>query len=381
MIKKTWPNIFQNRINGVTYWVVDSRRFYNGKRHGKREYFHTREQAQGRADVIRTDVMAHGFQNGAIALYTRLDAIRAEEILKPFGKTLIDAATFFADHHKEIESRHKRKLTDSIDLFLSHKLKMTETGNYSMASYKTAKKRIIHLKNQFADKSICNLSVGEFETWLQASHFSPWSMKGIKSVCSEFFKWCIKQGWMQTNPAQFMRIAQDLQEVKILAPDMVEKLLSAANASPFRDRAYTYVLLGLFAGLRPSEADDLEFKDIDFKTSEIRVASRKLRGQVRYVPIGKELNEKLKDMKWTGQLKSSNWRKQFDSIKLMAGFNKDNPFPSDGLRHSFASYWLAIHNDRPRLAEIMGNSVDIIRNHYRKAIPKGQAEEFWKLIA
>jgi hypothetical protein len=34
--------------------------------------------------------------------------------------------------------------------------------------------------------------------------------------------------------------------------------------------------------------------------------------------------------------------------------------PPDALRHSFASYWLPIHADRPRLAELMGNSPAII---------------------
>jgi hypothetical protein len=49
------------------------------------------------------------------------------------------------------------------------------------------------------------------------------------------------------------------------------------------------------------------------------------------------------------------------------------------MRHSFGSYWLAIHADRPHLAELMGNSVDVIKKHYRRAIPRTEAEKFWQI--
>lgn len=49
----------------------------------------------------------------------------------------------------------------------------------------------------------------------------------------------------------------------------------------------------------------------------------------------------------------------------------------DILRHTYASFWLSLHGDRPRLAEYLGNSVDVVRGHYRKAIPPKEAERYW----
>ena len=54
-------------------------------------------------------------------------------------------------------------------------------------------------------------------------------------------------------------------------------------------------------------------------------------------------------------------------------------WPVDCLRHSFGSYWLAVHNDRAKLAETMGNTVEVIRDFYRKAIPQAEAKRFWNL--
>lgn len=39
----------------------------------------------------------------------------------------------------------------------------------------------------------------------------------------------------------------------------------------------------------------------------------------------------------------------------------------DALRHSFCSYWLSMHHDLGKLAEIAGNSAEIIRKHYQDA--------------
>lgn len=49
------------------------------------------------------------------------------------------------------------------------------------------------------------------------------------------------------------------------------------------------------------------------------------------------------------------------------------------MRHSFASYWLAVHKNAPALAEIMGNSVPIIRRHYENTVLESVAAEFWAI--
>ena len=49
----------------------------------------------------------------------------------------------------------------------------------------------------------------------------------------------------------------------------------------------------------------------------------------------------------------------------------------DGLRHSFATYWLGVHQNRNRLAELMGNSPTIIGRHYLKPVSRSEAQRFW----
>ncbi len=52
----------------------------------------------------------------------------------------------------------------------------------------------------------------------------------------------------------------------------------------------------------------------------------------------------------------------------------------DVLRQTYGSYWLAIHQNRPLLAEHMGNSVRIITKHYKRMVSRGQAEAWFNVI-
>ena len=50
------------------------------------------------------------------------------------------------------------------------------------------------------------------------------------------------------------------------------------------------------------------------------------------------------------------------------------------MRHSFASYWLAVNKNAPELAEIMGNSVPIIRRYYENTVLEAVALHYRSLV-
>ena len=53
---------------------------------------------------------------------------------------------------------------------------------------------------------------------------------------------------------------------------------------------------------------------------------------------------------------------------------------TDVLRHSFASYWLAIHKNLAELAEHMGNSAKIIGKHYRRVMSLAEAQAWFEIL-
>jgi integrase len=145
-------------------------------------------------------------------------------------------------------------------------------------------------------------------------------------------------------------------------------------------------LVSLFAGLRPGEAEQLTWEKIHFETSEIEVlgATSKTREE-RFVHMEPTLIEWLLPYrKVGGPIVGSNFAKDIKQVRRSAGFGTDKNiaacrWPKDVLRHTYASYWLPIHKDRAHLAELMGNSLAVIKACYKRAIPETTAERFWAL--
>jgi len=68
------------------------------------------------------------------------------------------------------------------------------------------------------------------------------------------------------------------------------------------------------------------------------------------------------------------WRKDLAAAGL-----KDN-WPTNAMRHSFGSYWLAEFNDINALALQMGNSPAVIEKHYKRAVKPKEAHRYWKIM-
>ena len=61
-------------------------------------------------------------------------------------------------------------------------------------------------------------------------------------------------------------------------------------------------------------------------------------------------------------------------------FHTLTEWPHNALRHCFASYTLAAEQNAPALALEMGNSVEVIMQHYREIVTPAEAARFWNLL-
>ena len=141
-------------------------------------------------------------------------------------------------------------------------------------------------------------------------------------------------------------------------------------------RVYASILL--FAGLRPSEAKQLDWKDINNRPGYIYVRSNKT-GKNRYVEIQENLRQWLKPlMRESGPITY----KTADTILAQQALDLgivDKSWPNDVCRHSYASYRLAIIESRNQLADELGDSVAVVNKHYRVPITKEEGEEYFSI--
>jgi integrase len=162
-----------------------------------------------------------------------------------------------------------------------------------------------------------------------------------------------------------------------LSVTQVRRLLTASQVNDFPS-VFPFLVLQLFAGLRPHEAQQMRWEYLYFETGQIEVkaATSKTR-ESRFVPMLAPLPEMLLPYRRpSGPITGRNFARALLAVRKASGIT---PWPKDVLRHCFGSFWLPIHKNRAELAEIMGNSVGIIKRFYRRAIPPQLAVEYWRI--
>lgn len=168
---------------------------------------------------------------------------------------------------------------------------------------------------------------------------------------------------------------------KYLSVEDAEKLMRYAetNAKPL----IVYFALGLFGGLRPSEAQRMTAKHINFKTG--------------YIHISADITKTHSFKERTFQIEPClmAWLKKYYDPKtkpvpyvdenslnyaVAKAFKKSGvPKSGDVLRHSFCSYRFAISGNSAETAAICGHSEAVSMKYYRGRATKEDAQQFFAI--
>ena len=161
--------------------------------------------------------------------------------------------------------------------------------------------------------------------------------------------------------------------VAILTVEQATDLLNACE-----DDTLPYVAISLFAGVRAAEIQKLDWSEIDFESGhiEIRAAKSKTKKR-RLIPISQNLAAWIRPLaKLRGAVIPSQLRKRFDTVKTRANLQQ---WPQNVMRHSQGTYRLAQCQDVARVSLEMGNSPQMIFDHYRQLVRPRDAARYWKL--
>jgi integrase len=135
--------------------------------------------------------------------------------------------------------------------------------------------------------------------------------------------------------------------------------------------------LCLFAGLRPSEAQRLDWSDIDLDRNEIFVSAEVSKTPYeRYVKLQPNLIEWLLPFRQkSGQVHYS--ESAYRRARKQAGIE----WSHDVMRHTFGTMHLAAFRNAGDTAEQMGHrsSTVMLFSHYRRAVRQEDAERFWDI--
>ncbi len=363
------------RIGGKVFWQVPLGSQIQ-ERDGKtvrirmRRTFRDAAEAKTFAELKRIERENRGVAGISMDEKLRGDALEAQRILVPYHISVLEAAQ---DYCRRMELVTK---SETVGAAVKELLAAKRSDNLRPRYLGDLRARLTRFSESFKDRKLAEIGIGEIDSWLRGLNLAPLTRNTFRLRLSVLFEYARERGWVAANPISDVRKVRASDSLPgILSPDEVARLLEAAG-----DETLPYWALGVFAGLRSAELERLEWKDIHFddKLIEVPALSSKTASR-RFISIRPSLLAWIEPYSERhGMVCPPNLRKLLEADRKQAGFTK---WPSNALRHSFASYHLAQFRNAKDLALELGHSrSDTLFRFYHQRVKPDQAKRFWRIV-
>ena len=333
----------------------------------------TLEEAKGYAERMKVAVANQGAGAFDLDSKERVDARQALDMLE--GRTtLVEAAKYWIKMNKAPD---KEILVAELmeDYVQSKRAQNRRPATINEVETKLGlyfrKGKITYLHELTRDQIL---------GWLDEHTNTPVGRNKNRRLIHGFLNFALKRGLIAANPAASIENASvDEKLPEAYSVDEVEKLLTrAVEAYP---SIVANLAVGFFAGLRPTEVLKLDWASVSFDNGSILVRPETAKKRrTRHVEISDNLRAWLEPLaEDSGPLSppDSTFRKLRNKLKKDTGIR----WIFDGLRHSFATYHLARHEDAAKTALQLGHTqnTDLLFNNYRSLATKKDAKRYWNL--
>lgn len=365
---------------GSGKWLLEIPATYSDTGKRRRVLFATKRLAEAEAGKLKREREQWGVRAKHAEPHLVTEATAAAELLRPFGVGLLEVTRQWIA---------RRRLLDGSETVLeavTHYLALKQAEGRSRY-YLAGLRRLRHLPGAFLNRLVADVEPADVERVLAETCGGTGAMWNRRRLeLAAVFGESVRRGKAAANPVGrvLVRRRAAADRIDILSVEETRRLLAACSGEvastltgktlPLRE-CIPVVAVGLFAGLRPQECSRLLWSDVDLAERVIRLdGDRTKTRRRRHVAISDNLAAWLEPYaRSEGKVAPPYWPAQSTVIRAKAGISDRR----DVCRHSFGSYWLAVHRDPNELAYQMGNSPEICRKHYLEHVPRREALEYW----
>jgi integrase len=194
------------------------------------------------------------------------------------------------------------------------------------------------------------------------------------------FGWASRAGMSAGNPAAGIAVVRIRKSrTEIYTPEQAAALLM--HARELRNgRMLPYVVLGLFAGIRPEELLRLRWADVRPDYILVGPDVAKIQGRERHVEVNPTLAAWLsvcrRDLGPVYPHAPMTLRRDRDELVGRSGVT----WLQDGMRHSYGSYLYASTKDISRVMANLGHTrPETFSRHYQANVSPARSEQYWAL--
>lgn len=338
----------------------------DGKR--SRRFFQSRDEAQGEAAKLRTQLAQHGTGTRILPPAQADSAVRAFAMLGEGAppEALLDAV-------REYVARHKTRLAS---MNFEDAFKQFADAQPRSASYAQSLRQFRARLSALHGRPLCDLTARNIEHAM--NDFPPSVFNFGLRILGGLFNYGRKRDLCATNPIEKLdRKKLPPKKIEIYTPAQVAALLGGSDPS-----LIPWLSVCMFAGLRASEARKMMWGDFDFSENFIRVrAIVSKTHRPRAIPMEANLREWLlpyrrEDSEPIAPQGLNVLRSQLRAAHQASGVRQIKHGP----RHSYASYLLARDGSVDALLLNMGHEdAATTFRHYHRVASQRAAKTFWSI--
>jgi integrase len=366
--------------SGKRAWRVDISAKRTGNQREQKQ-FRTREAAERHASRRWQDIQSVGQRAFALTGAEREDAVRALEILKDSGLSLLEAVKVAIRH--ATPPQQQITLAKLREFFLAAPAKkrgrLIERRPRSQGNQRV---RTAAFVDSMPDKKTDEITPEIIKDWLKRLTMpSPVTRNNYRMSLHAMFSFAVSEGYCTKNPvAGIPLFAVPQKSPSILTVEQANRLVSVAAETNQKLGLLGYVTLGLFGGLRRAEIERLDWSAVKWERRMVTVDGNIAKtGSIRNVALSQNALDWLRLHPLPkGKISPRNLNNRFQKLRFLAGIQE---WDGNELRHSFASYHFDLHQNAPLTAAQLGHSsgCQLLFEHYRSLVPLGDGAKFFEI--